>query len=70
VRTAARGFFHPVATCALDDVCDRDAQVHGLEGVYVADASLIPTIPRVSTHVSVLAVAEAVAARLDAAQQR
>ena len=66
VRTAARGFFHPVATCALDAVCTRDAQVRGLEGVYVGDASLIPTIPRVSTHLSVLAVAEASAARLTA----
>jgi choline dehydrogenase len=64
VHTAARGFFHPVATCALDAVCDRDAQVRGLDGLYVGDASLIPTIPRVSTNLSAIAVAEAVAARL------
>jgi choline dehydrogenase len=70
VRTAARGFFHPVGTCALDAVCDRDAQVHGLDGLYVGDASLIPAIPRVNTNLSVIAVAEAVAARLGAGRPR
>jgi len=67
VRTAARGFFHPVGTCALWSVCDEDGRVLGAEGLVVGDASLIPTIPRANTNVSVIAIAEAVADRLRAA---
>jgi choline dehydrogenase-like flavoprotein len=38
--------------------------VTGAPGLVFADASLIPTIPRTNTNVSVIAVAEAVADRL------
>jgi choline dehydrogenase-like flavoprotein len=51
-------------TAALEDVCDPDARVTGAPGLVFADASLIPTIPRTNTNVSVIAVAEAVADRL------
>jgi choline dehydrogenase len=60
-RLAARGFFHPVGTCALGAVCDSEARVLGLERLYVADASLLPTIPRANTNLSVAAVAEKIA---------
>jgi choline dehydrogenase len=63
-RAAARGFFHPVGTCALGAVCDEGARVLGAKGLLVADGSLMPTIPRVNTNLSVIAVAEAVAERL------
>jgi choline dehydrogenase-like flavoprotein len=61
VRAAARGFFHPTGTCALGEVVDREARVVGLDGIYVADASIMPTLPRANTHHSTLAVAERVA---------
>jgi choline dehydrogenase len=61
VRENARGFFHPVATCALGRVADERARVFGLENVVVGDASLIPAIPRANTHLSAIAVAERVA---------
>jgi choline dehydrogenase-like flavoprotein len=38
--------------------------VHGLEGVAVVDASLLPTIPRANPHLAVLAAAERLAAGL------
>jgi choline dehydrogenase len=60
-RLAARGFFHPVGTCALGAVCDSEGRVLGLERLYVADASLLPTIPRANTNLSVAAVAEKIA---------
>jgi choline dehydrogenase len=64
VRANVRGYFHPVGTCALGRVCDRHGRVLGHEALVVADGSLLPTIPRANTHLSVLAVAEKVAETL------
>jgi choline dehydrogenase len=64
VRAHVRGYFHPVGTCALGLVCDRRGRVLGHEPLVVADASLMPTIPRANTHLSALAVAEKVAETL------
>ena len=61
VRTSARGFFHPVATCAIGRVVDGDGRVYGLDGLAVADASIMPTIPRANTNFSTIALAERIA---------
>jgi choline dehydrogenase len=61
VREAARGFFHPVATCAIGRIVDGGGQVYGVDRLYVADASIMPTIPRANTNLSTLAVAERLA---------
>jgi choline dehydrogenase len=58
VRADARGFFHPVGTSALGRVVDERCRVLGFENLYVADASVMPTIPRANTHLSTIAVAE------------
>ena len=58
VRTAARGFFHPVGTCAIGRVVDGHGRVYGLDGLVVADASIMPTIPRANTNLSTIALAE------------
>jgi choline dehydrogenase len=58
VRASARGFFHPVATCALGTVVDERCRVLGFENLYVADASVMPIIPRANTHLSTIAIAE------------
>ena len=63
-RTAFRGFFHPVGTCALGLVAEADGRVPALEHVYVADASFVPEIPRANTNLTVAAVAERLAAGL------
>jgi choline dehydrogenase len=60
VREAARGFFHPTGTCALGTVVDADARLLGAPNVVVADASIMPTIPSVTVHLSVIAIAEKV----------
>jgi choline dehydrogenase len=39
-------------------VVDTSLKVHGTEGLYVADASIMPVIPRAATNLTVLAVAE------------
>jgi choline dehydrogenase len=61
VRGAARGFFHPVGTCAIGRVVDGHGAVYGLDGLFVADASIMPTIPRANTNLSTLALAERLA---------
>lgn len=64
VATAARGFFHPTGTCAIGAVVDADCRVLGLDGLSVADASVMPEVPRVNTNLATAAVAERVAERL------
>ena len=58
VRETARGFFHPVATCAIGRVVGERCRVEGFENLYVVDASVIPTIPRANTHLTTVALAE------------
>ena len=61
VRATARGFFHPVGTCAIGRVVDGAGRVHGYDGLVVADASAVPTIPRANTNLTVAALAERMA---------
>lgn len=58
VRATARGFFHPVATCAIGRVLDERCRVLGVEGLYVVDASAIPEIPSANTNLTTVALAE------------
>jgi choline dehydrogenase len=58
---SARGFFHPTSTCAIGRVVDARGRVLGLDGVVVADASVMPTIPRANTNLTTVALAERIA---------
>jgi choline dehydrogenase len=58
VRATARGFFHPVATCAIGRVVDERCRVLGFENLYVVDASAIPEIPSANTNLTTVALAE------------
>ena len=40
---------------------DPAGRFHGLEGLYVADASTLPSPPRANTHLTTLAIAEMIA---------
>jgi choline dehydrogenase-like flavoprotein len=61
VRAEARGFFHPVGTCAIGSVVDGEGRVLGVEALRVVDASIMPALPRAPTHLSTVAVAERIA---------
>ncbi|HEX6701651.1 MAG TPA: GMC oxidoreductase [Gaiellaceae bacterium] len=61
VRAAKRGFFHPTGTCAIGSVVDERCRVIGYEGLAVADAAVMPEIPRANTNLTVAAIAERVA---------
>ena len=58
VRATARGFFHPVGTCAIGRVLDERCRVLGFENLYVVDASAIPEIPSANTNLTTIALAE------------
>ena len=61
VRANVRGFFHPTGTCAMGVVVDERCRVHGDPRLVVGDASILPTIPRANTNLTVAAVAERLA---------
>jgi choline dehydrogenase len=72
VRRSVVGYWHPVGTCAMGpagdtrSVVDAGGRLHGFANVYVADASIMPTIPRANTHLPVVAAAERIAELLTA----
>jgi choline dehydrogenase len=64
VRANADVYFHPVGTCrmgAADDplaVVDARGRVHGLDGLWVVDASIMPTVPGAGTNLPTIMLAE------------
>ncbi len=67
VRGHLSFYFHAVGTCAMgppdepEAVVDATGRVRGFENLYVADASVMPTIPRGMLNLTVYAVAEKLA---------
>lgn len=64
VRKTVRNYFHPAGTCAIGSVVDRHGRVLGVDGLVVADASIMPTIPRANTNLTTAAIAERIAETL------
>ena len=62
IRRSAGSVYHPVGTCAMgrDDfaVVDHRLRVHGLEGLRIADASVIPRIISGNTNALCVAIGE------------
>ena len=63
-------YVHAVGTCRMGTpgdpaaVTDPDGRVIGYDGLRVCDASLMPDIPRANTHLTTVAIAEAIAERM------
>lgn len=57
-RRNTRTIFHPVGTCAMGTVVDSQLRVHGVEGLRVVDASVMPAVPRGNTNAPAIMVAE------------
>ncbi|MBV8849729.1 MAG: GMC family oxidoreductase N-terminal domain-containing protein [Methylobacteriaceae bacterium] len=64
VLASATPMFHPAGTCAIGSVIDPQLRVRGIEGLYVADASVMPVIPRANTNIPTLMVAEKAAVHI------
>jgi choline dehydrogenase len=64
IRETVRSYFHPAGTCAIGEVTDERGRVLGLDGLVVADASLMPSIPRANTNLTTVAIAECIATML------
>lgn len=54
----SHSIFHPTGTCAIGSVVDSDLRVHGVEGLRVVDASVMPTIVRGNTNAPTIMIAE------------
>ena len=67
VRSAVSTYHHPVGTCAmgpdpdLGAVTDAHGSVHGIDGLTIADASIMPTIPTATTNLPTIMLAEHIA---------
>ena len=68
IRDTVAHYYHPVGTCAMGTgpmaVCDANGRVHGVEGVVIADASLMPQIPRANTNLPAVMIGERIAQTL------
>jgi len=69
VRHDVTTVYHPVGSCAMSGrgqldarriagVVDTELRVHGVDGLRVVDASVMPTVPRGNTNAPVIAIAE------------
>ena len=57
-RRAGQSVYHPTSTCAIGAVVDPQLRVYGLDGLRVADASVMPTITRGNTNAATIMIAE------------
>jgi choline dehydrogenase len=62
IRRETQTLYHPVGTCAMGGgeqaVVDPELRVRGIEGLRVADASVMPVVPRGNTNAPTIMVGE------------
>jgi choline dehydrogenase len=62
IRRGVGSYWHPCGTCRMGTnasaVTDLELRVHGITGLRIADASVIPEIPNAHPNATVVAIAE------------
>ena len=64
IRRTVSSYYHPAGTCRIGHgtdqgaVVDPELRVHGITGLRVADASVMPLVPNAHPNATVLAIAE------------
>jgi choline dehydrogenase len=62
VRSTVQTIYHPVGTCKMGSdanaVVDQELRVHGIAGLCVVDASIMPVIVNANTNAPVIMIAE------------
>ncbi len=72
VRESYITYYHGVGTCRIGPagdpgaVVDAKLRVHGVDGLWVADASVLPTVPHANTNLAAIMVGEIAARELAA----
>jgi choline dehydrogenase len=67
IRQRTGSYHHPVGTCVMGPdpgdgaVVNARGAVHGIGGVWIADASVMPAIPAANTNLSTIVIAERIA---------
>jgi choline dehydrogenase len=73
-RETGNTVYHPACSCRMGpdarsgDVVDAELRVHGLSGLRIADASVMPIIPSGNTHAPTVMIAEKAADMIRTAQ--
>ena len=71
IRAHAIGVYHPAGTCKMGHdpmaVVDDGLKVHGLEGLFVADASIMPTVVSANLNATCIMIGERAAEMVRAA---
>ena len=62
IRNSATTYFHPTSTCKMgidaESVVDPRLQVYGVEGLRVADASIMPNVTSGNTNAPCVMIGE------------
>ena len=73
IRDSAQSVYHPVGTCAMGidamSVVDPNLRVHGIKGLRIVDASVMPRITSCNTNAPTIMIAEKGAAMIIADQK-